>query len=78
MVYRGFIIYCLFVSDIAIYVLKRDVKLQPTNQPVYCSFLPSATSAKFGSRYIVVGLSERDKIWQFDRGGLAIYLHPDW
>ena len=27
---------CILVSDIAVFVLKRDVKLQPTNQPCTC------------------------------------------
>jgi len=33
------IVYCQFVSDIAIFVLKRDIKLQLTNLTVYCQFL---------------------------------------
>ena len=44
---------------------------------VYVSLTPSTKSTNFGSRYLVDGLSERDIIWQLDRGGLAIYQHAD-
>ena len=42
------------------------------------SVTPSTKSTNFGSRYLVDGFSERDEIWHFDRGGLAIDQHSGW
>ena len=39
---------------------------------------PSTKSTDFGRRYHVEAFTERNEIWQLDRGGLAIYHHPDW
>ena len=36
---RNLCIIVIFVSDIAVFVLERDVKLQPTNQLYYCDFV---------------------------------------
>ena len=40
--------------------------------------MPSTKSTNFGNRRLVEGFSELDEIWKLNRGGLAIYHHPDW
>ena len=38
--------------------------------------MPSTKSTNYGSRYLAEGSSERDEIWQLDRGGLAVRHIP--
>jgi len=47
---------------------------------VYCflSVTPSTKSMKFGSRYVIEGLSERDEIWKIVRGGHAVHQCQAW
>jgi len=35
---------------------------------------PSTKSTNFGSKYLLDGFSERDDIWQLDRGGLLYVI----
>ena len=39
---------------------------------LFLSVTPSTKSTKFGSRYLVDGLSEREEIWRNDTEGLAM------
>jgi len=57
----------MFVSDIAIFVLKRDVKLQPTNLLLYAAVLHGCTFA-----YLVKLLQGCDVSYQTQSDGLYI------
>ena len=41
---------------------------------VCVSIMPSRKSTNFGRRYVVDGFSERDEIWQIDRGVLLFVI----
>ena len=59
---------------------KRTLLLSPHGRPMrrrrllLFSVTLSTKFTTFGSRYFVDGLSERDEIWQIDRGGLTVYV----
>jgi len=37
----------------------------------------SGKSMNFGGKYLVLGLTDADEIWQLDREDLSVYHHPD-
>jgi len=68
-------------SNVRTYFNVRYCRRGDISFTVFFVFLwvtPTTESTKFGSRYLVEGLSERDEIRQIDRGGLAIHHYPDW
>jgi len=45
---------------------------------VYLSITLSTKSTKFSGRYLVLRLSEQDKIWHIDRPCVAVHHFQDW